>query len=81
MAIDTASGQILALFQKPVPGIPVCGGKVPAHDPCQPGGSSTTVYVSEQLIPAVPKAVADTIADAKANEPSVPTAPTTTPKL
>jgi hypothetical protein len=79
MAIDTASGQILALFQKPIPGIPICGGKVPAHDPCQPGGSSTTVYVSEQLILSVPKAVAYAIADAKAsgkaNEPSSPTGP------
>jgi hypothetical protein len=68
MAIDTTDGQILALFQKPVPGIPICG-KVPTHDPCQPGGSSTTVYVSAQPVPGVPTAVADMIAYAEAHEP------------
>jgi hypothetical protein len=81
MAIDTANGQILAFFQKPLPGIPTCGSKVPAPNPCQPGGSSTTVYVSAQLIPGVPKAVADTIAYARAHKPSVPAAPTPTRKL
>jgi hypothetical protein len=81
MAIDTADGQILALFEKPVPGIPICGSNVPAPNPCQPGGSSTTVYVSAQLIPGVPKAVADTIAYARAHKPSVPAAPTPTRKL
>lgn len=80
MAIDTTDGQILALFQKPVPGIPICG-KVPTHDPCQPGGSSTSVYVSAQLVPGVPKAAADMIAYAKAHEPRVRMAPTPTPKL
>jgi hypothetical protein len=77
MAIDTVNGQILSLFQNAVPGVPICSGKVPAHDPCQTGGSSTTVYVSAQLIPGVPKAVADTIAYAKAHEPSVPMPPPT----
>ncbi len=82
MAIDTTDGQILALFQKPVPGIPICGkASTQAQDPCQPGGSSTTVYVSAQLVPGVPKAAADMIAFAKAHEPRVWTEPTSAPKL
>ena len=48
---------------------------------CQPGGSSTTVYVSAQLVPGVPKAVANMIAYAKAQYPKVRMAPTSTPKL
>jgi hypothetical protein len=81
MAIDTTTGQILSMTQNATPGVPICGGKVPAHSLCQPGGSSTIVYVSAQLVPSVPKAVAGTIAYAKAHEPKVWTAPAPTPKL
>ena len=81
MAIDTTTGQILSMTQNAIPGVPICGGKVPAHSVCQPGGSSTVVYVSAQLVPSVPKAVAGMIAYSKAHEPKVWQAPVPTPKL
>jgi hypothetical protein len=81
MAIDTATGQILSMTQNATPGVPICGGKVPAHTLCQPGGSSTVVYVSAQLVPRVPKVVAGMIAFSRAHEPVVSMAPAPTPKL
>ncbi len=81
MAIDTATGQILSMTQNAIPGVPICGGKVPAHSLCQPGGSSTSVYVSAQLVPSVPKTVAGMIAYARAHEGKVWVAPAPTPKL
>jgi hypothetical protein len=77
IAIDTATGQILSMTSNATPDIPICS-EVLAHNPCQPGGSSTTVYISARLIPGVPQAVADTIAYAQAHEPTA-TAPTPTP--
>jgi hypothetical protein len=81
MAIDTATGQILSMTQNAIPGVPICGGKVPAHSVCQPGGSSTSVYVSAQLAATVPKAVAAMIANSRAHEPQVSMAPAPAPKL
>jgi hypothetical protein len=81
IAIDTTTGQILSMTSNATPGIPVCGGKAPAHGPCQPGGSSTAVYVSAQLVPSVPKAVADMIAYSRAHEPKAGVAPAPAPKL
>ncbi len=81
MAIDTTTGQILSMTQNATPGVPICGGKAPAHDLCQPGGSSTIVYVSEQLVPSVPKTVAGMIAYSKAHEPKVWVTPAPTPNL
>jgi hypothetical protein len=80
IAVDTVDGQILSMTNNAAPGIPICS-KVPAHDLCQPGGSSTTVYVSAQLVSGTPKAVAGTIAYAKAHEPTVRIAPVPTPQL
>ena len=81
MAIDTTTGQILSMTQNAIPGVPICGGKVPAHVICQPGDSSTSVYVSAQLVPSVPKAVAGMIANSQAHPPVVSLAPAPTPKL
>jgi hypothetical protein len=81
MAIDTTTGQVLSMTQDAIPGIPICGGKVRAHEVCQPGGRSTIVYASAQLVSSVPEDVADTIASAKASEPPVSVAPAPTPKL
>jgi hypothetical protein len=81
MAIDTSTGQILSMTMNAIPGDPICGGKVPAHVICQPGGSSTTVYVSARLVSSVPKTVAGMIADSQANPPAVSVAPAPTPKL
>ncbi|HUN34871.1 MAG TPA: hypothetical protein VMU95_22945 [Trebonia sp.] len=81
MAIDTSTGQVLAMTQNATPGIPICGGKVPAHTMCQVADSSTMVYVSAELVPSVPKAVASMITYARAHEPKGYTAPAPTPKL
>lgn len=70
MAIDTKTGQVLSMTQNAIPGIPICGGKVRAHEVCQPGGRSTIVYASAQLVSSVPEEVAGTIAAAKASDPS-----------
>jgi hypothetical protein len=68
------------MTQNAIPGVPICGGKVPAHVICQPGDSSTSVYVSAQLVPSAPKAVADMIANSQAHPPVVSLAPAPTPK-
>jgi hypothetical protein len=81
MAIDTSTGQVLSMTQNAIPGIPICGGKVPAHEMCQPGGRSTIVYASAQLVSSVPGEVTDTIAAAKASASHVRVAPAPTPKL
>jgi hypothetical protein len=81
MAIDTATGQILSMTQNAVPGVPICGGKIPAHSLCQAGGSSTIVYVSAQLVATVPKTVSGMIAYSNAHPPNEWVAPEPTPKL
>jgi len=81
MAIDTATGQILSMTQNAIPGVPICGGKVTAHSLCQPGGSSTMVYVSAQPVASVPKEVAAMIAYGQAHEPKVSMAPVPSPRL
>jgi hypothetical protein len=80
MAIDTTTGQILSMTQNAIPGVPICGGKVPAHSMCQPGGSSTSVYVSAELVPTVPKVVAGMIAFSQAHQPVASMAAAPTPK-
>jgi hypothetical protein len=81
IAIDSATGQILSMTENAIPNVPICGGKAPAHDQCQPSGSSTVVYVSAQLVPSVPNGVADMIGYARAHEPEVPMAPAPAAKL
>jgi hypothetical protein len=78
---DTTTGQILSMTQNAIPGVPICGGKVAAHGMCQPGGSSTIVYISARLVPSVPKTVAGMIAYSRAHESKVWRAPVPAPKL
>ncbi|MGH3295455.1 MAG: hypothetical protein ACRDP7_27030 [Trebonia sp.] len=80
IAVDKVSGQILSQTNTAIPGIPICSEARP-HNPCQPGGSSVTVYVSAQLVPGVPKAVADTIAYATAQDATVRMTPTPASQL
>jgi hypothetical protein len=64
IAIDTKTGQILSSTQNAIPGVPICGGNA-TPDGCQPDASTTTIYVSQQLVSSVPQAVGNAFIKAR----------------